>query len=249
MEEQEQAREIAWVIADTETTGLVGPACEIALREICPDTLNVIGEIQSLIDPECEIEPGAEAIHGITNRMVADAPTLQEFLTEPGYLDGAFDGRDIILIAHNAPFDYKRLVTIGDISASICTLFHARQLIPKQSSTNPDGPENHKLGTLREYFGFPVNEAHRAMADVATTHRLLIEILGRTNRTLRDFVATMDTTVHRMPWGVHAGKLMLDVPPGYMQWLWGRTDLEPNLRTSLEKAMKVVGVAKPKKAK
>ena len=103
---------------------------------------------------------------------------------------------------------------------------------------------NHKLGTLREHFGFPVNEAHRAMADVATTHRLLRELMGRTNRNLRDFYATQDTTVHRMPWGKHKGKLMFELDASYMQWLWALPDLEGNLRKSLEKAMKANSVSK-----
>lgn len=240
MLEQEDAvavREVAFVLADTETTGLTGPACEIALREICPDTLETIGEIQSLIDPECEIEPGAMAIHGITNEMVANEPTLEEFIEHR--LGDAFEGRDIVLICHNATFDEKRLRTIGNITASICTLFHARQLVPEAP--------NHKLQTLREHFGFPVNEAHRAMADVATTHRLLKEILGRTNRGLRDFLATMDTTVHRMPWGKHKGKLIMQLDFGYLDWLKKDcTDLEPNLKKSVEKAHKLLKPAKVK---
>lgn len=229
--QQEDSRPIAWVIGDTETTGLTGPACEIALREICPDTLETLGEVQSLIDPECPIEPGAMAIHKITDEMVANAPTLAEFISTPGFLDGRFEGRQIVLIAHNASFDEKRLREIGDITASICTLFHSRQLVPEA--------DNHKLQTLREHFGFPANEAHRAMADVATTHRLLREILGRTNRGLREFLATMDTTVHRMPWGAHKGKLLHQVPKDYLLWLKKECkDLEPNLKKSVEKALK-----------
>lgn len=235
MLEQTEARKIAWVIADTETVSLTGPACEIALREICPDSLESIWELQSLIDPQCEIEPGAEAIHGISKEQVADAPTLEEFKSE--FLGDHFEGRDIVLIAHNASFDYKRLTELGNIVSSICTLFHSRQLVGSEVA-------NHKLTTLREHFGFPVNEAHRAMADVATTHRLLRELMGRTNRTLRDFHATQETTVHRQPWGKHAGKLLMSLPPDYMQWLWGLPDLETNLRKSLEKCMKAMGVPK-----
>jgi DNA polymerase III epsilon subunit-like protein len=227
---QEVERPIAWVIADTETTGLTGPACEIALHEICPDTLDMIWEIDSLIDPECEIEPGAAAIHGITDEMVADEPTMAEFVEYR--LGDRFAGRDIVLICHNAVFDVKRLHAIGDITASICTLFHARQLIPEAP--------NHKLQTLREHFGFPVNEAHRALADVYTTKRLLREILGRTHRGLREFLATMDTTVHRMPWGKHKGTLLHQVPRDYLLWLKKECkDLEPNLLKSVEKALKV----------
>jgi len=243
MEVVEEQRPIAWVIADTETPSLrvADGICEIALREIDPDTLESIGEIQSLIDCQCDIDPGAQAIHGISAEMLADAPTMQEFLTEPGYLDGAFEGRDIVMICHNASFDVPRLHSIGNIVSSICTLFHSRQLVGSEAP-------NHKLATLREHFGFPVNEAHRAMADVATTHRLLIELMGRTNRNLRDFYATQDTTVHRAPWGKHKGKLLLELPPDYMQWLWALPDLEANFRKSLEKAMKAAGVSKKLKA-
>jgi DNA polymerase III epsilon subunit-like protein len=231
--QQEEVREIAWVIADTETTGLTGPACEVAFREICPDTLEVLGEIQSLIDPECEIEPGAQGVHGITQEMVAAAPTMDEFISTPGYLDGRFDGRDIVLIAHNASFDEKRLRKVGNIVSSVCTLFHARRLIPEAA--------NHKLPTLREHFGFPKNEAHRAMADVATTHRLLKELMARAGRrTLRDFHATQETTIHRWTFGKYRGRLLMDTPKDYLEWFKKQPEVEPNLKASIVKVLKTM---------
>lgn len=230
---QEQVRELAWVIADTETTGLTGPACEVAFREIDPDTLETIREIQSLIDPECEIEAGAMAVHGITQEMVAAAPTMAEFISTPGYLDGAFDGRDIVLIAHNAQFDVKRLHAVGNIVSSICTLFHARRLIPEAA--------NHKLPTLREHFGFPKNEAHRALADVATTHRLLKEVMARAGRrTLRDFHATQETTIHRWPFGKYRGMLLMETPKEYLQWFKKQPEVEANLKSSIDKVLKAL---------
>jgi len=241
MENQQiDARDIAWVIADTETPGLQVEQgiCEIALCEIDPDSrdLDTLWEIDSLIDPQIPIPAVATEIHGITDAMVADEPTMAEFIEHR--LGDRFGGRQIVIIAHNASFDVPRIHPIGDITASICTLFHARQLIPKQSPTSPHGPENHKLTTLREYFGFPPNEAHRALADVYTTKRLLREILARTNRTLRDFLSTMDTTVHRQPWGKHAGKLLMDMPLDYLLWMKKECDLEPNLKKSVEKVLK-----------
>jgi DNA polymerase III epsilon subunit-like protein len=233
---QEAERPIAWVIADTETPSLKAEdgICEIGLREIDPDTLETLWEKQSLIDCQCPIGEVPMSIHGITNEMIASAPTLDEYISTPGYLDGAFEGRDIVMICHNASFDVPRLHKVGNIVASICTLFHSRQLIGTEVP-------NHKLPTLREHFGFPVNEAHRALADVATTHRLLRELLGRTDRGLRDFLATMDTTVHRMPWGAHRGKLMHLVPKDYLTWLKKECkDLEPNLRKSVEKVLKTL---------
>jgi DNA polymerase III epsilon subunit-like protein len=240
MENQQiDTRDIAWVIADTETPGLLVELgiCEIALCEIDPLTLETLWEIDSLIDPQNPIPAEATAIHGITDEMVADEPTMDEFIEHR--LKGRFDGRQIVVIAHNTSFDVPRLHLIGDITASVCTLFHSRQLIPK-GIPGVDGPENHKLTTLREYFGFPENEAHRALADVYTTKRLLREILGRTERTLPDFLATMDTTVHRMPWGKHCGKLLHQVPKDYLLWMKGLPDLEPNLKKSVLKVLKTL---------
>lgn len=233
MQQPEEVREIAWVIADTETTGLTGPACEVALHEINPDTLEMLWEIDSLIDPQTPIEPGAMAVHGITDEMVAHEPTMDEFIEHR--LGSHFHGRDIVLICHNASFDFKRLNMIGDVTSSICTLFHSRQLIGAEVA-------NHKLQTLREHFGFPVNEAHRALADVYTTKRLLRELMGRAGRrTLHDFHATQETTVHRMPWGKHKGELLMAMPVPYLTWLKKEcADLEPNLKKSVEKALKAL---------
>lgn len=231
-EAPEEQREVVWVIADTETPSLKAEdgVVEIALREIDPDTLETLWEIDSLIDCQCPIGAVAMEIHGITDEMIADEPTMAEFVEHR--LKNRYAGKDLVVIAHNASFDVPRIHAIGDIKASICTLFHARQLIPEAT--------NHKLVTLREHFGFPENEAHRALADVATTHRLLREILGRTNRGLREFLDTMDTTVHRMPWGRWKGTLLHQVPRDYLLWLKKECkDLEPNLKKSVEKALKV----------
>jgi len=233
---EEVQREVVFAIADTETPGLKveDGICEIALVEIDPDTLDILYEIDSLIDCQCPIGEVAMGIHGITNEMIADEPTLDEFVEHR--LRNRYDGKDLVIIAHNAPFDVARIQPIGNITASICTLFHARQLVPEAP--------NHKLQTLREHFGFPPNEAHRALADVYTTRRLLRELLGRTNRGLREFLATMDTTVHRMPFGKYRGRLLHELPRDYLlwfkeQWKADPAAVEPNLRKSIEKALKV----------
>lgn len=223
-----------FIVADTETCGVGANkiACEIAMREICPVTLNTLQDWETLIDPERDIPQVVIDIHGITNEMVADAPTMQEYIDT--VLAGEFDDCDITMICHNAPFDVPLLVGIGTITRSVCTLFWARQLI-KDSL-------NHKLGTLREHFGFPPNEAHRALADVATTHRLLKELLVRSGRTLEQFAATPAQTVHTAPWGKHKGTLIVALPLDYLNWLWLLPDLEPNLRESVKKALKLRGV-------
>ena len=61
------------MILDTETTGLGSDAriCQIAAIDLHSNVL-----IDTLVNPECPIPADATAIHGITDEMVKDAPTL-----------------------------------------------------------------------------------------------------------------------------------------------------------------------------
>ena len=85
---------------DTETSGLA-PAegtgvCDLAIACVDED-FGVYWKIESLIDPECIISPGAMGVHHITQEMVADKPTLGEFMREHKY---PFDDADVF-IGHN----------------------------------------------------------------------------------------------------------------------------------------------------
>lgn len=231
--EQQEIRPKRYLVADTETCGLGEhqKACELAIREIDPVTLDTIKEWESLIDPQWPIQPGASEIHGIYDKDVVDAPTLAEYLEH--VLKDEFVGYDIVFIGHNAQFDLKCLHTLFDVTQTVCTLAWARRLLT-------DAPNN-KLQTLREHFGYPAGEAHRALADVATTVRVLRELLQRSGFTLEQFAMNGQHTVHVMPWGAHRGKLLMQVPVPYLRWLWS-VDLEENMRESVKKALTVHGV-------
>lgn len=230
---QEVQRPTAYVIADTETTGLAKPIgiVEVAMRQICPITLDTIREWSSLIDPELPISEGASNIHGITADMVADEPTMPEFMQYR--VDGALDNHDIVFIAHNVNYDLPLVAPhVPNIKSSICTLFWSRQWI-KDSA-------NHKLETLREHFGLPASTAHRAPGDVNTTNHLLRKLLEISGKTLPELAALslQEQTIHVMPFGRHKGQLIMTLPKDYIDYML-TLELEKNLRTSLEKARKV----------
>lgn len=227
---EKHGRRMRFVIGDRETCGLgeQNMACEIALLEIDPETLEPIGEWYSLIDPQMEIAPQAEAIHGISNAMVADEPTLAEFIEHR--LCGAFDGCDITMIAHNMPFDFKELNKVGNVTRTICTLAWARQLIH-------DSP-NHKLQDLGTFYGFPVDGAHSAAGDTRTTRLLLKKLLEISGRTLEQFAATPTRTYHTMPFGKHKGMLLFQVPKSYLEWMLTEGDWDPNLLESVKKVLR-----------
>jgi DNA polymerase III epsilon subunit-like protein len=231
METQEIVPEHSFFIGDTETTGLKNKrACEVALVQIDPVDLSVIRTFSSLIDPQQPIEDGAAAIHGITNEMVKAEPTMDEFVAHPAYLNGGILG-EITLICHNVTFDLPLLESIGCITRTVCTLEESRairHLLP--------GLENCKLQTLREYFGIERNNAHRALDDCMVTLAVLKEILRITGRTLDALADVKERVIHRMPWGIHVGKPLHEVPVPYLQWMLTR-DINKNLRTSVEKSL------------
>ncbi|HEU5361331.1 MAG TPA: 3'-5' exonuclease [Candidatus Deferrimicrobiaceae bacterium] len=98
--------ELPYVAIDVETTGL-SPSeghriCEIALLRFLHGT--VVDSLVSFVNPLRPISPGASAVNGITDLMVAGAPTFSDLF--PGILD--FIGGET-LVFHNAPFDLSFL--------------------------------------------------------------------------------------------------------------------------------------------
>jgi DNA polymerase-3 subunit epsilon len=90
-----------WCILDTETTGLGSNAeiWQLAVIDHKGETL-----FDSLIEPAVEIEPGAIAIHGISNADVEGAGGFHLHLTP---LLQAIRNRDIVI--YNAEFDLRLL--------------------------------------------------------------------------------------------------------------------------------------------
>ena len=213
------------IIFDTETTGVTKDkrAVEVALMEI-DDDLNELGTAHSLIYPGIPIPEVATAIHGITDDMVKDAPTIEQWVQQA--FGGPLEG-EVALIGHRIGFDRPLFAPIGNAVHALDTLLLAQVHI--------SGAENRKLDTLKEFLGLPGGgESHRAMADVITCHQLLKHLLPLTGRSLESLCTTPFTIVHYCPWGKHEGKLLHTVPRGYREWMLSLEDLDINLRKSLE---------------
>jgi DNA polymerase-3 subunit epsilon len=146
---------------DTETTGL-RPHSEF-LVEIAAVRFHVeTGAkeyFQSLVNPGVPIPWQATNVHGITDAMVADAPSLDKVLPLfYRFLEGA------IPVAHNAPFDLGFLslhsLRLGIPPPEVPVLdscMFSRRVFPEQPS--------HKLQSLVEAFGISEGTFHRAQAD------------------------------------------------------------------------------------
>src|SRR5690349_18632265 len=88
-----------FVVLDTETTGLEKPAeiCEIAIIGVNGEPL-----VNTLVKPVRPIPPAASTITGITDDMVASAPSWVD--VRPMVLE-AIRGKDVIV--YNATYDRK----------------------------------------------------------------------------------------------------------------------------------------------
>lgn len=213
-----------YFIGDTETTGLKNArAVEIAFMEIDPIRLEPLQVWESLIDPEIPIEPGAEGIHGISSAMVADEPTIEEFVQHR--MGGRIED-ECVLIAHNVKFDKPFFAPVMNVVKTFCTLEHCRRVYPA-------GPVNYKLDTMAEFLGVTAKGvAHRALGDVTTVLGILRITLPQTGRTLPEHLQVVAHTIYTMPYGAHKGKALADLPPSYRTWLLS-VDIDDNLRRSL----------------
>ena len=162
---------------DTETTGM-SPADGHRLVEVARVAVvnGALGEEWStLIQPGRAIPPDATRVHGISDAMVANAPTAAAAGRE---LRAAC--ADLPLVFHNAPFDLPFLLQLfRDANAApllnpiIDTLGLARGLF---------GTGSNALGALATRLNLPAETAHRALGDTRTTARLFVELAGRWQR-------------------------------------------------------------------
>jgi DNA polymerase-3 subunit epsilon len=168
--------EVTFVVVDLETTG--GSPASAAITEIGAVKVRggeVLGEFQTLLNPGTAVPPFIAVLTGITDAMVASAPSLPAVL--PAFLEWA---RGSVLVAHNAPFD------IGFLKAgcaslgiewpgfdSVDTARLARRVLTRDES--PDC----KLATLARLFGASTVPCHRALADARATTDVLHALFER----------------------------------------------------------------------
>ncbi|MCP5508901.1 MAG: DUF3820 family protein [Chlamydiales bacterium] len=221
------------IFYDTETTGIRPERdhiIEIAAYDPVQDRT-----FEALINPGCPIPPEATAIHKITDEMVADKPSFKEI----GAQFAAFCEGNTVLIAHNndsfdLPFlksSFKRHELHFPTWEFLDSLRWARRY-------RPDMPR-HTLQHLREAYGIPPNNAHRALDDVIVLHQVFAKMTDDLSIEMCLQLLSSPKLLRTMPFGKHQGKPLTDVPKDYFAWLkeQGALDKPGNeeLKMSLEK--------------
>lgn len=155
------------IILDLEATGLNPDKgdviIDVAAVRVGPDGIEE--RFQTLVHPgNVAVSPFIEAMTGISNSMLQDAPALRDVL--PGLRD--FIGDDLPILGHNIGFDANFLGIYGlPIAADrlVDTCDFATIYFPKAPS--------HSLEVLSTYLDIQHTEKHRAMGDVLATYELL----------------------------------------------------------------------------
>ncbi len=154
-----------FAVVDVETTGLYNSdrIVEVAVVTLAPDGM-IVDEWDTLVNPQRDVGP--VHIHRITPSMVSAAPTFEEIsVALAARLDGS------VLVAHNLPFDARMLTNefdrVGgrlDIGDGFCTYRATGE----------------KLSYACERRAIPLDNAHRALADVRATARLMAAVADPT---------------------------------------------------------------------
>lgn len=224
------------IFYDTETTGIRSEQDRV-IEIAAFDPVNQ-KSFEKLIHPGCPIPPEATAIHKITNEMVADSPSFDAIAEE--FIE--FCQGDVILIAHNNDsFDihflraeFKRCGMLMPNWKFFDTLKWARRY-------RPDLPR-HTLQFLREIYGIPANNAHRALDDVIVLHRVFQEMTDDLSIDQVFSLLNQPKAIQHMPFGKYQGTPLSQVPVDYVQWLLKSKAFEKEENQQLKQCFEKLGL-------
>ena len=95
------------IVLDTETTGLSPDNGDRIVEIGCVELINHVptqNTFQAYLNPEREMDAGAEKVHGLTNEFLSNKPKFIEIVDD--FLNFIGDSK---LVAHNADFDINFL--------------------------------------------------------------------------------------------------------------------------------------------
>jgi DNA polymerase-3 subunit epsilon len=161
-----------YVVFDVETTG--SSAKEGGITELGAVKVwggEIVEELSTLVNPGRPIQPFVVKLTGITDEMVAEAPTPEEVM--PRFEEFA---EGCVLVGHNVSFDQgfvdaaRESCGMPPVTNTVLdTLKLARLMVP--------GLKRYRLSSLVEHFDIGASPNHRALADAEATAGVLGKLL------------------------------------------------------------------------
>jgi DNA polymerase-3 subunit epsilon len=169
-------RDVTFVVVDLETTG--GRTQDSGITEIGAVKVRggeVLGELQSLVNPGHPVPAFVARLTGITSAMVATAPPIE--LVLPSFLEFAHGS---VLVAHNASYDVGFLKAACERLGYPWPGFPVVDTVPlARRVVTRDEARNHRLSTLAAVFRARVAPEHRALSDARATVDVLHGLFER----------------------------------------------------------------------
>ena len=170
------------IVFDTETTGpnpKVDKIVQIATIPIKKGQVTKFGVCDQLINPEIPMPAGAEAVHGISDEMVKNQPTIEKFLKK--FTNQIINKKNGVLCAYNAKFDVPLLnreirehnvyssdhIEERNMAEVLDPFLLIQRIHPFLGAKKKLGFQYHWL------FCKPMENAHDALADVTGTADVL----------------------------------------------------------------------------
>ena len=184
IKENKKIEDTTFCVLDLETTGRSYRSekiTEIGIMKV--KNGEVIEEFDELVDPEKPIPEEVVEITHISDDMVKGKPTIDVIM--PKALE--FIG-DSVVVTHNTDFDIGWMrYNCQKLGLEFNSTYLDTLRLSKKIYTNFT---KYKLGIIAEKLGIEVDVAHRALADVDTTvkvlNKMLEEIKGKGGKTLTD---------------------------------------------------------------
>lgn len=160
-----------YVIFDIETTGLSSSRDEIIeIAAIKVRDNKIVDRFNRLVKPDARIDEFITELTGITNEMVADAPSIKQVL--PEFMDFIGNG---FLMGHNVNFDINFVYDMLEKNGLgvlkndfVDTMRFAKTIMP--------GLSGYKLINLADYFNVDASNNHRALKDCVITFEVYQEM-------------------------------------------------------------------------
>lgn len=162
-----------YIVLDTETTGL-DPAQGHRLVEIgCVEITNrqLTGRnFHTYLNPERDIDPGAQAVHGLSREFLKDHPCFAQQARD--FLEFVAGARIII---HNAAFDVKFLDAELELLGLPRFSTHCHDVIDTLAQAREMHPgKRNSLDALCDRYG--ISNAHRTLHGALLDSELLAEV-------------------------------------------------------------------------
>ncbi len=182
------------IVLDTETTGLDPKSGHRVIELACVEIVNLLPTGRTLhryINPERDIDPEAERIHGLSREFLRDKPVFAADGVVDAFLD--FIG-EAPLVAHNAGFD-RNFINSELVRADRAPLTADRwtDTLALAQARFPGMPNSLDALCKRFKISLAEREKHGALIDTQLLAEVYLELRG--GREARLDLATVTTPV------------------------------------------------------